>query len=78
MDSNQGDLKHTRFNVILSKPVGGGGSPIHGAEILEVAEGGTWRCDAGSKTHASTVVIGNKPRIIMSFGFLLPASWFLV
>lgn len=75
MDTNQGSLKHTRFNVLVSKPLSGG-HPIHGTETLEVAEGGMWRCDAGSKTHASTAVIGDKPRIIMSFGFLLPVSWF--
>jgi len=74
MDTNQGDLNHIRFNVLVSKPLGGG-KPIHGEDTLEIEEGGMWQCNAGTTTHSSTPVIGTRPRIVMSYGFLLPTSY---
>ena len=69
-DPNQGQLIHTRFNVMVSKPVEGGVAVIDGQEV-SVEEGEVWRCDAGICEHWTTPVIGSKPRIILSFGFLL-------
>lgn len=69
-DPNIGQLTHTRFNVLVSKPLAGGVAVIDGKEI-NVEEGDVWRCDAGLYEHWTTPVIGAKPRIVLSFGFLL-------
>lgn len=70
IDPNQGDLIHTRFNVLVSKPDVGGVAVINDVEV-HVEEGGVWRCDAGRYYHSTTPVVGDKPRIVLSFGFLL-------
>jgi hypothetical protein len=69
-DINEGSLIHTRFNVMISKPIEGG-EPVQNNIVLSVNEGDVWRCDAGKVLHWCTPVIGNKPRIVLSFGFLL-------
>ncbi|KVN49658.1 hypothetical protein WL35_01670 [Burkholderia ubonensis] len=74
-DSNQGMLVHTRFNVMVSRPDGGGVPMIDGM-LVDVPEGGIFRVDAGLRTHSCTPVIGARPRIILSFGFLSPLGRF--
>jgi hypothetical protein len=69
-DPNEQGFIHTRFNVLLSKPLAGG-EPVQEGNIISVEEGDIWRCDAGKVLHWSTPVVGNKPRIVLSFGFLL-------
>lgn len=69
-DPNQGTLIHTRFNVMISKPIAGG-IPVQNGKEISVEEGDVWRCDAGVVKHWCTEVEGNKPRIVCSFGFLL-------
>lgn len=73
-DNNQKGLIHTRFNVLVQKPQSGGIPVINDVE-LEVAEGDIWVCRAGLDYHSSTQVIGNKARIVLSFGFLLGAGY---
>ena len=68
-DRNQGRLIHTRFNVMVSKPLEGG-EPFIEDDVLDVAEGEIYRVDAGIKMHGCRTVSGLKPRIILSFGFL--------
>ena len=70
MDLNQGDLIHTRWNLILSYPEDGGHS-IYGKEINILEEKMIWKCIAGKVSHGSTPVIGKKPRITLSLGFFL-------
>lgn len=69
-DPNQDNLIHTRFNVMVSKPLQGG-EPIQNGVVIKVEEGDFWRCDAGLVEHWCSPVIGNKPRIVLSFGFLV-------
>lgn len=69
-DPNQGGLIHTRFNIMISKPEIGGNPVIDGIEV-NVKEGEMWICQAGLYKHYCTEVKGNKPRIILSFGFLI-------
>lgn len=69
-DPNKDGLIHTRFNVLISKPVAGG-IPVQNGKEIVVEEGDVWRCDAGIVKHWCTEVVGNKPRIVLSFGFLL-------
>jgi hypothetical protein len=69
-DPNEQNLTHTRFNVLVSKPLSGG-EPIQGGTVIEVKEGEVWRCDAGKVEHWCNPVVGEKPRIVLSFGFLI-------
>ena len=69
-DPNDGHLIHTRFNVLISKPIEGG-EPIQNDKIISVNEGDVWRCDAGKVLHWCNEVKGDKPRIVLSFGFLI-------
>jgi hypothetical protein len=69
-DPNEGNLIHTRFNVMVSKPLEGG-EPIQNSVVIDVKEGDVWRCDAGLVKHWCTTVVGSKPRIVLSFGFLI-------
>lgn len=69
-DQDHNGKRHVRFNVMVSKPEAGGDPVQDGGEII-VAEGDVWRCDAGRVRHWCTPVKGRKPRIVLSFGFLL-------
>lgn len=69
-DHNHRGLIHTRFNVLVSKPEAGG-EPINNGRMIDVNEGEVWRCNAGLDLHSCTKVVGNKPRIVLSFGYLL-------
>jgi hypothetical protein len=70
LDYNDGDLIHTRWNLILSYPIDGGHS-IYNGEINILEEKLIWKCVAGKYSHGSTKVIGIKPRITLSLGFLI-------
>jgi hypothetical protein len=69
-DKNYGDYIHTRWNLILSYPEDGGHS-IYGDNINILEENLIWKCVAGKYSHGSTKVIGKKPRITLSIGFLI-------
>lgn len=69
-DQNEKNLIHTRFNVLVSKPLVGG-EPIQNEVVIKVKEGDVWRCDAGKFIHSCNPVIGIKPRVVLSFGFLI-------
>lgn len=72
-DPNKDGFIHTRFNVLISKPKVGG-LPIIDEQIIEVEEGDVWFCSAGTKRHYCQMVHGDKPRIVLSFGFLIPCN----
>jgi hypothetical protein len=67
-DPNTDGYIHTRYNLILSIP-DFGGKPIYGNKIFDIEERMLWRCEAGLYNHSSTPVVGDKPRINISFGF---------
>ena len=69
-DQNQDNYVHTRYNIILSWPEGGGES-IYGENINNLKENLIWKCIAGKVQHASIPVRGDKPRITLSLGFLI-------
>lgn len=60
-----------RYNILISLPEEGG-QPIYGNKVLEVKERMIWRCDAGLVVHSSVPNKGKRPRINLSFGFLIP------
>ena len=66
-----GDVIHTRFNILLSKPTKGGNPIIQDIEY-NVDENEGWMCVSGVKEHATTEVEGDKPRIMLSFGHWVP------
>jgi len=69
-DYSLDDKIHVRFNVMISKPDSGGVPVQNGVEIV-VQEGEVWRCDSSAVEHWCTPVGGDKPRIILSYGFFL-------
>ena len=73
IDKNINNLIHTRFNVIVQLPLKGG-LPIYNDNIIQVNEREYIRCDSGLYNHYCEKVIGDKARIIISYGFLVPMS----
>lgn len=69
-DPNKESKAHTRFNVMVSKPIFGG-TPVEDGQHIFVKEGDVWKCNAGLKEHWCTPVEGPKPRIVLSYGFLV-------
>jgi hypothetical protein len=69
-DFDHSGKQHVRFNVMVSKPEAGGAPMQNGVEI-PAEEGDVWRCDASLVRHWCTPVVGVKPRIVLSYGFLL-------
>ena len=71
-DTNRDGLIHTRFNVVVQLPVKGG-LPVYGGKVIPVSERCYVRCNSGIDEHTCEMVEGPKARIVLSFGFLLPA-----
>jgi hypothetical protein len=69
-DPDVNGKQHVRFNVMVSKPEAGG-MPVQDGVELAVEPGDVWRCDASRVRHWCTPVQGTKPRIVLSFGFLV-------
>lgn len=67
-DPNLDGHTHTRFNLLISVPESGG-SPIYNGTKFDIEERMLWCCEAGKYEHATTPVLGTKPRINISFGF---------
>jgi hypothetical protein len=64
-------FNHIRLNFMLSKPSNGGNPVIENQEI-EIQEGECWLNIADRWKHKSTPVIGEKDRIVLSLGSLVP------
>ena len=65
------NVVHVRFNTLISKPIVGG-NPIISEVEYNVDENEIWRCVAGIDEHYTTKVAGDKPRILLSFGYFIP------
>lgn len=70
VDHNPQDqtLYSRRYNVFVSLPEKGG-LPIYGGEVINVPERGLLRVDSGLIPHSTTIIEGDTPRIILSYGF---------
>lgn len=66
-DSTMKGHYHFRLNFMLSKPKYGGNPIINNIEY-EVPEGSSWVNLASEWNHSSTIVSGDKPRIVLSVG----------
>jgi hypothetical protein len=64
---------HTRINFLLSKPFGGGMPVIDQIEYT-IEEGQSWINLANLWNHSSTVVVGNKDRVVLSIGSFVDES----
>ncbi len=70
-DPNRYGLVHTRFNVYVQLPYKGG-YPIYNNNIYKLKERTYICCRAGIDQHYCEKVEGERERIILSYGFLLP------
>jgi len=71
VDENSNGLIHTRFNVYVQIPYEGG-LPIYSNHKIDIKEREYTICKSGLDFHYTDVVKGERERIILSFGFLLP------
>jgi len=62
---------HTRINVVVSRPNRGGDIHYNNNTYCLPQAGESWLCVAGKYMHGTTPVVGDIPRIVWSFGFLL-------
>jgi hypothetical protein len=72
IDNNPTDktLYSRRYNMFISLPENGG-LPIYGGEILNVVEKCLLRLESGLIRHSTTVINGEIPRIMLSYGFAI-------
>jgi hypothetical protein len=63
-------LYSRRYNVFISLPENGG-LPIYDGEILNVVEKCLLKVESGLIKHSTTVINGEIPRIILSYGFAI-------
>ena len=73
VDPNKEGLIHTRFNLYVQLPIEGG-YPIYSNKTLKLKERTYICCRAGVDLHSCELVKGDRERIIISYGFLLPPS----
>ena len=71
VDQNKDGLIHTRFNVYVQIPYEGG-MPIYSNHRIDIKEREYTICRSGIDFHYTDKVKGDRERIILSFGFLLP------
>jgi hypothetical protein len=64
------EYDHVRFNLFLSVPERGG-FPIYNGITIPVSVGDYIRCNSSSEYHACEMVLGNVPRIVISYGIYL-------
>jgi hypothetical protein len=62
---------HVRINILIQKPIIGGMPVIQFKEYV-IDEGDSWINFASEWTHKSTPVVGDKERIVLSLGKLIP------
>ena len=70
IDMNHYNLRHVRYNLFLSVPHKGG-IPTYNGKKIAIKERCYVRCNSGSEYHSCSKVIGSKPRIVISYGFLI-------
>jgi hypothetical protein len=73
IDANQqnNNLIHIRYNIYVQIPLKGG-LPVYNNQIIEIKERNYVCCRSGIDLHSCLEVEGEKERIILSFGYLVP------
>ena len=72
-DVNKSGMYHVRFNLLLQRAEKGGICVYGGRKVL-CEEKCYVLCRSGIDFHASTIVEGNKSRIVISYGFNIPIT----
>ena len=72
-DGNDGDMYHIRFNVIIQNAECGGES-IYNGVVQKGMERQYIMCRSGIDKHSSRTIIGDKPRLAISYGFNIPKA----
>jgi hypothetical protein len=72
-DPNINNLIHVRYNVYVQLPIEGG-IPIYNNVRCNLKERTYICCRSGMDHHWCEEVKGNKERIVISYGFMLPLS----
>jgi hypothetical protein len=70
-DPNTPGFVHVRYNVYLQIPIVGG-LPVYNKNIIHIRERNYVCCNSGTDEHYSLKVLGSIPRIILSYGYLVP------
>ena len=70
-DPNRFGLIHVRFNVYVQLPYQGG-TPVYGDTNIYLKERTYVCCRSGLDSHHAEKVIGERERIVISYGFLIP------
>lgn len=65
---------HVRINFMVSKPNFGGLPIVNNLELDDIEEGASWLNIANVWNHSSTPVVGDKVRIVLSLGALVPVK----
>jgi hypothetical protein len=71
VDPNRFGLIHVRFNVYVQLPYQGG-TPVYGNKDIILKERTYVCCRSGLDLHYAKKVIGERERIVISYGFLIP------
>ena len=69
-DPNRDGLIHVRFNVYVQLPYEGG-VPIYAKQFCPLNERTYICCRSGLDYHECTMVIGERERVMVSYGFLM-------
>lgn len=75
IDSSPPGKLHVRMNLMLSRPFGGGMPVIDGQEF-DIGEGDLWCFFPSIMPHESTPVMGDRKRMVVSIGILVPRTAF--
>jgi hypothetical protein len=72
-DPNDEGTYHIRFNVLIQAPEKGG-VPIYAGKKMKQKERHYIICRSGLDYHESTLIEGNKPKMLISYGFAIDSS----
>jgi len=75
IDSSPPGKLHVRMNLMLSRPAGGG-MPVIDREEFDIEERDLWCFFPSIMPHESTPTTGDRKRIVVSIGILVPAATF--
>jgi len=72
-DSAPPDKHHIRMNIMVSKPLRGG-IPFVNGKTIDIEERDMWCFFPAIMPHASSPVLGNRNRFVLSIGILVPRN----
>lgn len=61
---------HYRVNVMVAAATEGGNVLIEGQAPVRLEDGDAYLIEASEVVHGTTTVVGTKPRIVLSFGYV--------